>query len=47
MPGETTTNDNALMLGTITVTIPGDVDGNRQVNIFDIVIAAGHYGESW
>ena len=25
------------------VTIPGDVDGNREVNIFDIVMIAGAY----
>lgn len=28
----------------ILVTIPGDVDGDREVNIFDIVMIAGAYG---
>lgn len=32
--------------GEVCVTIPGDVDADHDVDIFDIVIAAGNYGES-
>jgi hypothetical protein len=44
IPGETDTVDNTLVGGTILVTIPGDVDGDRDVDIFDIVAMAGAYG---
>jgi len=44
--GETDTADNALVGSTVTVTIPGDVDGDRDVDIFDIVRMAGVYGVS-
>jgi parallel beta-helix repeat protein len=80
VPGETYAADNTLIGGWVLVTLPGDVDGNRIVNIsdivkmagvydvkqpdqrynaycdidgdgdidiIDIVIAAGHYGQSW
>jgi hypothetical protein len=40
--GETTLTNNNLS-SWILVTIPGDVDGNREVNIFDIVMIAGVY----
>jgi hypothetical protein len=40
--GETTLINNNLT-SWILVTIPGDVDGNREVNIFDIVMIAGAY----
>jgi hypothetical protein len=33
--------------GQVTVTLPGDVDGNRLVNIFDIVKMAGVYGKKY
>jgi hypothetical protein len=42
--GEVNTDDNTLTGSSILVTIPGDVDGNRDVNIFDIVRMAGVYG---
>jgi parallel beta-helix repeat protein len=42
--GETDTADNTFIGGWVLVTIPGDVDGNRAVNIFDIVRMAGGYG---
>jgi effector-binding domain-containing protein len=44
--GETDTADNALVGSTVTVTIAGDVDGDRDVDIFDIVRMAGVYGTS-
>lgn len=42
--GETDTADNTMENGKICVTIPGDVDGDRDVDIFDIVRMAGAYG---
>ena len=42
VPGETALTNNNLT-SWILVTIPGDVDGNREVNIFDIVMIAGAY----
>jgi len=44
VPGETDLSDNDFMDGWILVTIPGDVDGDRDVDIFDIVVMAGVYG---
>jgi parallel beta-helix repeat protein len=36
VPGETDTTDNTLVYGTVKVTIPGDVDGNFLVDIYDV-----------
>ncbi len=44
VPGESDETDNMLVGGWILVTIPGDVDGDRDVDIFDIVAMAGSYG---
>jgi hypothetical protein len=44
VPGEPVTSDNTLIGSTVSVTIPGDVDGNRRVDIFDIVLMASGYG---
>lgn len=41
VPNETDTTDNALVDGWIVVTIPGDVDGDREVSIYDIVKIIG------
>ena len=46
IPSETNTTDNTLFGTTATVTIPGDVDGDQDVDIFDIVKIAGIYGTS-
>ncbi|MCW3980347.1 MAG: C25 family cysteine peptidase, partial [Candidatus Bathyarchaeota archaeon] len=42
--GETATLDNFMEDGIILVTTPGDVDGDFDVDIFDIVKIAGAYG---
>ena len=43
--GETDITDNTMTYPRYTlVTIPGDIDGDRDVNIFDIVRMAGIYG---
>jgi hypothetical protein len=44
IPGETDTSDNTGIGGWIFVTITGDVDGDRDVDIFDIVNIASGYG---
>ena len=43
---ETDTTDNMLVDGWIFVTIPGDVDGDKDVDIFDIVAIATAYGSA-
>jgi len=45
-PGETNTTDNTLVDGTVIVTIPGDVNGDRTVDIFDVVIVAAAFGST-
>jgi parallel beta-helix repeat protein len=42
--GEIDISDNTFT-GWVFVTIPGDVDGDRDVDIFDIVLMAGGYGK--
>jgi hypothetical protein len=42
--GETSTADNTLIGDQVTVTVSGDVDGDRDVDIFDIVAMASTYG---
>jgi len=44
VPGETDTVDNLLIDSWVLVTIPGDADGDRDVDIFDIVLVAIFYG---
>ena len=43
MPGETRLSDNTIYGGTLIVTIPGDVNGDFQVDIFDAIKVAGGY----
>jgi len=42
--GETDTVDNSMVGGWVFITLSGDVDGDRDVDIFDIVMMAGIYG---
>jgi len=42
--GESYTNDNTLIDGNVTVTIPGNVDGDSDVDIYDIVRICIYYG---
>jgi len=44
VPGETDTADNTMNYGTVRVTWKGDVDGDGDVDIFDIVRMATIYG---
>jgi parallel beta-helix repeat protein len=45
IPDENNTEDNTLTYnGKIIITVPGDVDGNREINIYDIVRLASAYG---
>jgi len=46
VPGEIDTADNRFIDGWTFLTLPGDVDGDRDVDIFDIVRMAGVYGVS-
>jgi len=43
LPGENDTTDNYLADGRVTVTIPGDVNGDRIVDIFDIGTISAHW----
>jgi parallel beta-helix repeat protein len=45
VPGETDTGDNSSAYGgVIIVTVPGDTDGDRDIDIYDIVRLASAYG---
>jgi parallel beta-helix repeat protein len=44
IPGETCTSDNTYLYGFVAVTIPGDVDGNYHVDIYDVVKTCTYYG---
>jgi len=41
---ETDTTDNTFIYGTIKVTVPGDVDGDMDIDIYDIVRISSAYG---
>jgi hypothetical protein len=45
VPGETDIADNTFADGTVIVTIPGDVDGDSNVDIFDVVKITSCYGK--
>ena len=44
LPGEVDTGDNSLTYGMVKVTVPGDVDGDRDIDIYDIVRITSIYG---
>jgi len=44
VPRETNQTDNIFIYGNIFVTVPGDVDGDCDVDIYDIVSMSGAYG---
>jgi hypothetical protein len=44
---ETDVGDNTYLYGYVFQTLSGDVDGDRDVDIFDIVLAAGNHGDTW
>jgi len=46
VPGESEVVDNTLVDGWVFMTIPGDMDGDRDVDIYDIVSMCGVYGTS-
>jgi subtilisin family serine protease len=46
VPNETNIVDNTLIGGSILVTLAGDVDGDYDVDIFDIVAMCGAYGSN-
>jgi len=43
-PGETDTDDNTYTNGIVMVTISGDVDGSRRVEMMDMWLIQKHYG---
>jgi outer membrane protein assembly factor BamB len=43
VPGETSTSDNLLAGGWVVVTIPGDVQGDFVVDIYDAILLAGTF----
>lgn len=45
--GEINTTDNTLVNGWIFVTIQGDVDGDRDVDIYDVIKITGIYGSNF
>lgn len=46
LPGETDIADNTLVDGWVFITIPGDADGDQDVDIYDIVQLAAQYGQT-
>jgi subtilase family serine protease len=44
VPGETDTEDNTFVDGGVFVTIPGDVNGDKRVNVLDCILVANHFG---
>ncbi len=44
LPFESRIGDNAVVAGTVEVRIPGDVNGDQRVDIFDASLFAGAYG---
>lgn len=44
VPGERDTSDNTITNGTITITIQGDTNGDKKVNVLDLIPIATHLG---
>jgi len=44
VPGETDTADNAFTNGQVIVTMPGDVNGDGTVDIYDLILVASAFG---
>jgi len=44
LPGETDTEDNNSTDGWVFITLPGDVNGDKTVNILDCILLANHFG---
>lgn len=47
VPNETYTVDNTYTAGMVTITIPGDINGDGVVNIFDASIIGANWGATW
>lgn len=43
VPAETDTADNTFVYGIVKVTVPGDVDGDRDIDIYDVVRITSSY----
>ena len=46
VPNETATAYNTFIFGVVTITIKGDVDGDFDVDIYDVVKITGIYGST-
>jgi outer membrane protein assembly factor BamB len=46
VPGETDTADNTLVGGRVTVSVPGDANGDGEVNVLDLIQVAAHLGHT-
>jgi hypothetical protein len=46
VPGEANTTDNTLVGGLIVVTIPGDINGDGTVDIYDAIILSSAFGST-
>jgi hypothetical protein len=46
IPGETNTTDNLVVVGQVLISIPGDINGDFIVDIFDAIMIAGHFNQT-
>lgn len=47
LPGEVDILDNVLSDGWVFITIPGDCNGDRKVNVLDLILIAKHLGHTY
>ena len=47
VPGETDTADNTYIDGTVTIVYPGDVDADKDIDIYDVVKITGIYASKY